>query len=105
MLGEKNLSPLLVLLLDPGSGMDKTQDPGFGRNIPDPQHWMYVKLHMRNLSPLIKAKTVKYFFYSFLTCCLNYRGYLPRKNNRIKSNLLFTFLYPLFAKDFIEFGI
>jgi hypothetical protein len=24
---------------DPGSGMDKNQDPGSGINIPDPQHW------------------------------------------------------------------
>ncbi len=24
--------------LDPGSGMAKNQDPGFGINIPDPQH-------------------------------------------------------------------
>ncbi len=31
-------TPLLVLLLDPGSGMDKNQDPGSGINIPDPQH-------------------------------------------------------------------
>jgi hypothetical protein len=23
---------------DPGSGMGKNQDPGFGLNIPDPQH-------------------------------------------------------------------
>jgi hypothetical protein len=23
---------------DPGSGMDKNQDPGSGKNIPDPQH-------------------------------------------------------------------
>jgi hypothetical protein len=30
---------LLVLLLDPGSEMDKNQDPGSGKNIPDPQHW------------------------------------------------------------------
>jgi hypothetical protein len=31
-------SPLLVLLLDSGSGMDKNQDPGSGIKIPDPQH-------------------------------------------------------------------
>jgi hypothetical protein len=24
---------------DPGSGMGKNQDPGFGINNPDPQHW------------------------------------------------------------------
>jgi hypothetical protein len=29
---------LLVLFLDPGSGMGKNQDPGSGINIPDPQH-------------------------------------------------------------------
>jgi hypothetical protein len=34
--------PILVLLLDPGSGMDKNQDPGSGINIPDPQHWMEI---------------------------------------------------------------
>jgi hypothetical protein len=28
---------LLFLFLDPGSGMDKNQDPGSGINIPDPQ--------------------------------------------------------------------
>jgi hypothetical protein len=30
--------PILVLLLDLGSGMDKNQDPGSGKNISDPQH-------------------------------------------------------------------
>jgi hypothetical protein len=30
---------IFVLLLDPGSGMDKNQDPGSGINIPDPQHY------------------------------------------------------------------
>ncbi len=29
---------LLLLFLDPGSGMDKNQDPGSGIKIPDPQH-------------------------------------------------------------------
>ncbi len=29
----------LFLLLDPGSGMDKNQDPGSGMNFPDPQHF------------------------------------------------------------------
>ncbi len=29
---------LLMLFLDPGSGMGKNQDPGSGINIPDPQH-------------------------------------------------------------------
>jgi hypothetical protein len=29
-----------LLFLDPGSGMDKNQDPGSGINIPDPQHCM-----------------------------------------------------------------
>ncbi len=29
---------LLLLFLDPGSGMDKNQDPESGINIPDPQH-------------------------------------------------------------------
>jgi hypothetical protein len=29
----------MVLLLDPGYGMDKNLDPGSGINIPDPQHW------------------------------------------------------------------
>ena len=29
---------LLLLFLDPGSGMGKNQDPGSGINIPDPQH-------------------------------------------------------------------
>ncbi len=26
-------------ILDPGSRIGKNQDPGFGINIPDPQHW------------------------------------------------------------------
>jgi hypothetical protein len=30
---------LLLLFLDPESGMGKDQDPGSGINIPDPQHW------------------------------------------------------------------
>ncbi len=29
---------LMLLFLDPGSGMDKNQDPESGMNIPDPQH-------------------------------------------------------------------
>ncbi len=32
---------LLLLFWDPGSGMGKYQDPGFGINIPDSQHWLY----------------------------------------------------------------
>ncbi len=32
------LFSLLLLFLDPGSGMGKNQDPGSGINIPDPQH-------------------------------------------------------------------
>ncbi len=31
---------LLLLFLDPGSGMSKNQDPGSGINIQDPQHWL-----------------------------------------------------------------
>jgi hypothetical protein len=26
---------------DPGSGMGKNQDPGFGINIPDPLNWLF----------------------------------------------------------------
>ncbi len=26
---------------DPGSGMDKNQNPGSGKNIPDTQHWFF----------------------------------------------------------------
>ncbi len=38
----KLFTPLLLLLfLDPGSGMGKNQDPGSGINIPDPQHWFW----------------------------------------------------------------
>ncbi len=33
---------LLLLFLDPGSGMSKNQDPGSGINIPDPQHCLGV---------------------------------------------------------------
>jgi hypothetical protein len=64
MVGEQIFSPSFFGAVV-GSRMDKNQDPGFGINIPDPQHWMHVKLHMLNLSPLIKAKTVKSFFYIF----------------------------------------
>jgi len=36
-LTKKNFHPcLLLLFLDPGSGMGKNQDPGSGINIPDP---------------------------------------------------------------------
>ncbi len=31
---------LLLLFLDPGSGIGKNQDPESGINIPDPQHWL-----------------------------------------------------------------
>jgi hypothetical protein len=34
---------LLLLFLDPGSGMGKNQDPGSGINIPDPPHWFKKK--------------------------------------------------------------
>jgi hypothetical protein len=41
-------SPCISLLvLDPGSGMGKNQDPGSGINIPDPQHW---KVPLKNIS-------------------------------------------------------
>ncbi len=50
----KNFHPSLFYLFldpgsvirDPGSGMGKNQDPGFGINIPDPQHWIQ---HMKFL--------------------------------------------------------
>jgi hypothetical protein len=29
---------------DPGSGMGKNQDPGSGINIPDPQHWVRMRI-------------------------------------------------------------
>ncbi len=32
------------MFLDPGSGMGKTQDPGSGINIPDPQHCFWPTL-------------------------------------------------------------
>ncbi len=45
MVGKKVSPPPLLLLLirdprfgDPGSGIDKKQDPGAGINIPEPQH-------------------------------------------------------------------
>jgi hypothetical protein len=37
---------LLLLFLDPGSGMDKNQDPGSGIVIPDPQHCFKVLLSL-----------------------------------------------------------
>jgi hypothetical protein len=36
---------LLLLFLDPGSGMGKNQDLGSGINIPDPQH---CRIHASN---------------------------------------------------------
>jgi hypothetical protein len=42
---KKFFPPLLVLLLDPGSGMDKNQDPGSGINIPDPQFNCVLSMH------------------------------------------------------------
>ncbi len=36
---------LLLLFLDPRSGMGKNQDPGPGINIPDPQHWFKINLN------------------------------------------------------------
>jgi hypothetical protein len=44
--------PLLVLLLDPGSGMDKNQHPESGINTPDPQHCVgtvYVYMQYLNI--------------------------------------------------------
>jgi hypothetical protein len=29
---------------DPGSGMGKNPDPGSGINIPDPQHWLLIRI-------------------------------------------------------------
>jgi hypothetical protein len=39
--GQQIISPsaFVALLVDPGPGMDKSQDPGSGINIPDPKHW------------------------------------------------------------------
>jgi hypothetical protein len=34
---------LLLLVLDPGSGMGKNQDPGSGINIPVPQHCQNIR--------------------------------------------------------------
>jgi hypothetical protein len=38
---------LLLLFLDPGSGMGKNQDPGSGINIPDPQHCLSEKIYFK----------------------------------------------------------
>jgi hypothetical protein len=39
--GEQIFSPsaFVALLLDPGPGIDKSQDPRSEINIPDPRHW------------------------------------------------------------------
>jgi hypothetical protein len=38
----KKIHPSLLLpFFDPGSGMDKNQDPGSGINIPDPQRCLF----------------------------------------------------------------
>jgi hypothetical protein len=40
-------TPVLSLLfLDPGSGIAKNQDPGSGKNIPDPQHWIQIRHYL-----------------------------------------------------------
>jgi hypothetical protein len=50
------LSFVVVLFLDPGSGMDKNQDPGSGINIPDPQHLSEVRIRIRlRILPLCSA--------------------------------------------------
>ncbi len=44
--------PLLVLLLDPRSGIRNGQKSGSGINIPDPQHWYrYVSLSQGTICP------------------------------------------------------
>ncbi len=51
MVGQQKISPpLLVLLMDPGSEMDKNQDLDSGINILDPQHWPYILDKFRILS-------------------------------------------------------
>jgi hypothetical protein len=35
---------------DPGSGMGENQDPGTGINIPDPQHWVILRIS-KNIVP------------------------------------------------------
>jgi hypothetical protein len=52
-MAKKNFSPLSFIAVfgsgirDPGSGMGKSQDPGSGINIPDPQHWFQIGILFR----------------------------------------------------------
>jgi hypothetical protein len=56
---------LLLLFLDPGSGMGKNQDPGSGIiNIPDPQHWY-----------LLFSDYEKYLIISYILYRLEARSY------------------------------
>ncbi len=52
---------LLLLFLDPGSGMGKNQVLGSGINIPDPQHLNLVPLSFLDASPYNALK--KCWFY------------------------------------------
>jgi hypothetical protein len=56
---------LLLLFLDPGSGMGKNQDPGSGINIPDSQHWLYQLCLNSTLLNLIKVFFKKKKNFSF----------------------------------------
>jgi hypothetical protein len=44
--------PLLLLFLNPGSGMGKNQDPGSGINTLDPQHWYLDCIALREIVEL-----------------------------------------------------
>jgi hypothetical protein len=41
--------PLLLLFLNPASGIGKNQDPGAGINILDPQHWYLDCIALREI--------------------------------------------------------
>jgi hypothetical protein len=41
--------PLLLLFLNPASGIGKNQDPGTGINILDPQHWYLDCIALREI--------------------------------------------------------
>jgi hypothetical protein len=51
---------LLLLFFDQGSGIGKNQDPGFGINILDPQHYLDVYPGSKFFPSRIRIKAFKY---------------------------------------------
>jgi hypothetical protein len=54
------LDPGIFLTLDPGPGMEKNSDPGYGIKLPDPQHCFYDILSSLFLSVLRIRISIQY---------------------------------------------